>query len=462
MNQQRKITATILALIITALGAAPFLAQTKVEAPKNPYKLEEDVQLGRQAASEIERQLPLLNDPVVQEYIIDVGRRLAEAIPQQYQYPQFRYSFKVADVKDLNAFALPGGFTYVNRGLIEAAKNEGELAGVMAHEISHVALRHGTAQVAKARKYQTLGAIGQIFGAVIGGAAGGAIGVGSQIGAGLPILKFGREYERQADTLGAQIMARAGYDPRDLANMFRTIEQSGGSGGPEWLSSHPNPGNRYEAINREAQLLNVRDPIRNTPEFNRVRARLGGLPPARTMEEASRGGRSTGGSRPPRGRVAYPSSRSRVYTGNVYEIRVPDNWREIRDGDGVTYAPEGGYGDIQGRFVFTHGVQVGVTRAQSDDLRRATDDLIRAFQQGNPDLRQESDYERGNIDGQYALGVRLSNVSEVTRGEEAILLYTTMLRNGDLFYMVAVAPSREYQNYERTFFNVLRSIRLNG
>src|SRR6185503_916226 len=116
---------------------------------------------------------------------------------------------------DINAFALPGGPMFVNRGMIEAAKSEGEVAGVMAHEISHVALRHGTAQASKGQGAAILGTAGQIAGAILGGTLGNVIGLGSQIGATAYITKYSREYERQADILGAQIMARAGYDPRE-------------------------------------------------------------------------------------------------------------------------------------------------------------------------------------------------------------------------------------------------------
>src|SRR5262249_50855283 len=160
------------------------------------------------------------------------------AIPREYQHSEFNYEFDVVNTRDINAFALPGGPMFVNRGMIEAARNEGEMAGVMAHEISHVALRHGTAQATKAQKFQ-LPALGPaILGAIMGGNVGSVISQGTKFGLGAYLLKYSREYESQADTLGAQIMARAGYDPRDLANMFRTIqEQSGGRGGPEWLSS---------------------------------------------------------------------------------------------------------------------------------------------------------------------------------------------------------------------------------
>src|SRR5688572_32041305 len=158
------------------------------------------------------------------------------------------------------------------------------MAGVMAHESSHVALRHGTAQASKAQKYGTAAGILGILGQVIGGPAGAAAQIAGQ-GVGVYFLKFSREYETEADILGAQIMARAGYDPMDLANMFQTIQRQGGGSSGGFLSSHPSPKNRYARINQEAQFLRLENPIRDTGEFTRVQARLRGRSPAPSMAE---------------------------------------------------------------------------------------------------------------------------------------------------------------------------------
>jgi len=443
----------------------PVMAQTRVSAPKNSIDIRKDVELGRQAATEAERQMPLLRDPDIDHYVDRVGRRLAEAIPPEFQHREFQYSFKVVNARDINAFALPGGFTYVNRGLIEAARNEGELAGVIAHEISHVALRHGTAQYAKAQKAGWGQAAGQILGAVIGGGAGSVIAAGSQLGIGAYFLKYSRDYEKQADILGSQIMARADYDPHDLANMFRTIEQeSQGRGGPEWLSSHPNPGNRFEYINREADMLGVRNPIRTTPEFTEVRARLRDMPRARSMEEIGRtGGRSTSGGRPMGGRIEAPSRNYRTYNaGNVFSVSVPSNWRELQNSDSVTYAPEGAFGEVEGRFIFTHGAMLGVAPSSSRNLRAATDQFVQALAQNNPNMRGQSNYRRVSIDGREGLSIALSNVSDVTGRAETIWIATTQLRNGELLYLIGVAPQNEFGNYQNAFSSILSSIRVNG
>jgi predicted Zn-dependent protease len=273
---------TPVSIVATALtvSAATLIAQTSITPPKNDYTPAEDVQLGRQAAAEVEKQVTLIRDDQVSSTVTNIGRRLANAIPRDLRHSEFRYSFQVVNAADINAFALPGGPMYVNRGMLEAAHTEGEAAGVMAHELSHVALRHGTAQATEATKYQLGGLLGAIVGSAIGGKVGTVISQGTSFGLNTAFLRYSRAYEQQADLLGAQIMAKAGYDPRDLAEMFRTIESNGGSGGPQWLSDHPNPGNRYDYITAEARTLSVKNPIRDTRAFDDTQRRLKAMPPA--------------------------------------------------------------------------------------------------------------------------------------------------------------------------------------
>src|SRR5262249_2027787 len=196
---------------ILVLAAAAILgAQTRIDPPSNNYTPAQDVELGRKAAAEARQQLPIMRDDAVSSLIDDIGRRLVAAIPPELRHPEFRYTFEPVNVREINAFALPGGPMFVNRGVIEAAHTDGEGAGVMAHELSHVALRHGTAQASKATKYELGQVAGAVLGAIIGGGWGQVISQGTQFGLGTAFLRFSREYEKQADILGAQIMARAG------------------------------------------------------------------------------------------------------------------------------------------------------------------------------------------------------------------------------------------------------------
>jgi beta-barrel assembly-enhancing protease len=449
------------------LSVSVVAGQTQITAPPNKYNVSEDVTEGRDAARQVEEQLPLLNDSQVQSYIENIGSRLVESIPREFQHAEFHYTFKVVNVSDINAFALPGGPMYVNRGMIEAAKTEGEVAGVMAHELSHVALRHGTAQATKATPYQVGSVAGQILGAILGGAAGQVVSGASQFGFGTAFMRFSREYEKQADLLGSHMMATAGYDPRDMANMFKTIEKISGNGGPQWMSDHPNPSNRYQYINDEAQMLKVINPIRDTRAFTDIQNRLRRLPAALTTEQATRKGGNRRTTQPrdrsdsQMGRVDPPSSRLRTFDeGNLFRIAVPDNWEELPGNTAVTFAPQGAYGDFQGQSVFTHGIEVGTSRNESHDLRTATDELVASLGQNNPQLRGRSTYDQTTIAGRRGLHTVLNNVSDVTRQPEQIDLFTTQLNDGSLFYVIGVAPNAEFAQYQDVFADAVRSIQL--
>ncbi len=442
-------------------------AQTQITPPSNNYTPAQDVELGRKAAAEAERQLPVMHDDAVASYVEGVGRGLAAAIPPELRHREFQYTFKVVNVRDINAFALPGGPMFVNRGMIEAAHTEGEVAGVMAHELSHVVLRHGTAQASKATKYEIGEIAGAVIGAIIGGGWGRIVAQGTQFGLGTAFLRFSREFERQADIEGSHIMARAGYDPRDMASMFKTIEKQGGSGGPQWLSDHPNPGDRYEYITREAKLLRVENPVRNTSAFNDVQSHLKQLPPAPTTEQATRNaGRTDTGtsdrtSHPVTGRVDSPSARFTTYTeGGLFRVSVPANWVERQGSNAVTFAPDGGYGNQNGQSVFTHGVEIGVDRNETHDLQTATDEFIGSLAQGNPSLGRPSTYAHVRIDGRQGLTTTLSNTSEVTGQRETIQIFTTVMRDGALFYAIGVAPRDVFSGYRNTFDRIISSVQL--
>ena len=459
-------------LTVFAVFAMPVavFSQTQIKYHSNKYKIADDVKVGRQAAAEVEQQMPILNDSDATNYVSRVGQRLVSAIPAEFRHPEFQYYFKIVNASDINAFALPGGPMYVNRGMIEAAHNEGEMAGVMAHELSHVALRHGTAQATKGQKYGLLAGILGIGGQIIGGPAGAAAQIAGQ-GVGVYFLKFSREYETEADILGAQIMAGAGYDPHDLANMFKTIEQQSGGGGGGFLSDHPSPANRYERINQEAQYLRVDNPIRESRDFTRIQARLRGMGRASSMEEIARSGNrnpngeNTGNypNNPPLGRVDYPATRYQSYStlGGVLRVSVPNNWRQLSESSSVWFSPEGAYGQYQNQVIYTHGVNFGAAQTQSRTLQEGTQEFLNSLAQGNPNLRQRGRLLRTTIAGRLGLTATLTNTNQATGQAEAVTLITTQLRDGQLFYMIAVAPESESASYRTAFRNVLRSLQIN-
>ena len=464
----RQLMAWFMVIAIFAMPVSVW-SQTQIKYHSNKYKPADDVKAGRQAANEVEQQMPILNDAEATSYVSRVGQRLVSAIPSEFQHPEFQYYFKIVNARDINAFALPGGPMYVNRGMIQAARNEGEMAGVMAHELSHVALRHGTAQASKAQKYGLLAGILGIGGQIIGGPAGAAAQIAGQ-GVGVYFLKFSREYETEADILGAQIMARAGYDPRDLARMFQTIEQQSGGGGGGFLSDHPSPANRYARINQEAQYLTINDRVRDTGDFARIQERLRRMGNAPTMAEIARSGNryptgeNTGNypNNPPSGRVSYPSTRYQSYTtlSGLVRVSVPGNWRELGSGNSVWFSPEGAYGQYQNQVVYTHGVNLGMADTQSRNLQQATTEFLNSLGSGNGNLRQRTGLQRTTVAGRTGLTTSLDNINEATGQAEVVTVVTTQLRNGQLFYLIAVAPTNDLRSYQSAFSNVLRTLQL--
>ena len=461
-NAMRRLT-FILAVAITLTPTAT-LAQTPIKLHSNKFSTADDVKLGREAAAEAEKKLQLVRDRQLEGYVEHVGQRLAAAIPQEFQHPEFQYSFKVVNAKEINAFALPGGPMYVNSGMITAAKTEGEMAGVMAHEISHVALRHGTAQVTKGQKYSVLSQILGVGGAVVGGPLGSIAQMGAQ-GVGVYLLKFSREYETEADLLGSRIMADAGYDPRDLANMFRAIEAQGGGGGG-FLSDHPSAKDRYARINKEAQLLKINTGATpDSRDFIAAKQHLTGGHSG-TMPAGNQGYSNqpepNEGNHPNTvsGRVEAPSSRYRSFEKEIFHVSVPENWREVEQQNGTWFAPAGAYGTANGQTVFTHAVNLGAVQTRARDAKQATEEFVNSLMQGN-NLRARGGVKPVDVDGRQGQLITFDNTNEATGRPEIVNIVTTQLRSGELFYMITVSPTDEYQNYQNTFSRILRSIRLN-
>ena len=311
------------------------------------------------------------------------------------------------------------------------------------------------------------------------------LGAAAQVGAqgvGVYFLKFSREYETEADILGAQIMARANYDPHDLANMFRTIERVSGGGGGGFLSDHPSPQNRYARINQEAQSLRVTNPIKTSRDFERIQARLRGMPKAQTTEQVARSGQqypvendgrypetrdpnNNDGRYPnnqPVGRVSLPSSRYRTYSVlSGLRVSVPDNWRELSDSNNsVWFVPEGGYGQVQGQAVFTHGINFTVVPAQGQGLQAAMNQMINTWLQSNPNMRQIGRAQGSNSGRRYWLSTRFNNRNEATGQTETVALFATQLSNGNVLFLSTVVPQREAADFQATFDRIMNSVQI--
>ncbi len=458
---------TVAIAVVLCLSATAASAQTVVKPPKNKYTPQQDVQLGREAAAEVRKQYPVIDDARINRYLNALGNRLVAAAPPQFRQSVFEYSFTPVNLKEINAFALPGGPMFVNRGMLDAATSEAEVAGVMAHELSHVLLRHGTANATKAQNpWMQLGQIaGIIGGAAVGGGAGSAIAQGSQFGLGTFMLKYSREYEKQADLLGVQIMARAGYDPRALSHMFETIQrQSSGGSGPQWLSSHPNPGNRTQYINKEAALLTIASPPADMSGFDAIKMTFASLPPARSEADLARAAETAVEAPDSVGTPGWPlpapSSRYLgLKGGNVFQASVPANWTNLPSKSAIKVVPQNGYGPMDGQTVFVCGVEFGVSKAGSRDLGEATNAWLNAVAQNNPELRLAGSQQTTRISGRSALATPLVNPSALG-GQERIAVYTTFLADGTLFYYLTVVPEKSASSFQDAFKRIGESIRL--
>ena len=269
--------------VLAALGllAAGAFAEDKKKDPEaigdrdvgkgvNFYSLEKEIALGKQLAQEVERQAKIIDDPIIAEYVNRVGQNIVRNSDAKVPF-----TIKVLDSEEVNAFALPGGFFFVNSGLILKADTEAELAGVMAHEIAHVAARHGTRQATRGELIN-IGTIPLIF---MGGWTGYIIRQGAGLAIPMGFLQFTKAFEREADYLGLQYLYKSGYDPTAFVDFFekiQTLEKKKPGTMAKVFSTHPMTDDRIKSAQTEIDKILVAKPeyVVNTSEFNDVKARL--------------------------------------------------------------------------------------------------------------------------------------------------------------------------------------------
>lgn len=438
---------------LLALLAVPVLgAQRKLKPGFNLFSKDQDVQLGREAAAEIEKQYEVVTDPVLDGYLKRIGSKLASQ-PEADKYP---YTFKLVKDPTLNAFALPGGPTFVHTGLITAAENEAQLAGVMAHEIAHVALRHGTNQASKANLIQ-LPAL--LAGAAVGGSMVGQLAqLGIGLGANSVLLKFSRNAERDADLLGARMMAAAGYNPLEMARFFEKLEADGGSRGPQFFASHPNPGNRVKAVEEEIRYLPRRDYTTGSGDFQKVKSLVAKLPPP--VKKPGQAVATTG-----RAPDVQVSGQFKEFQGREFTISHPDNWRsaEGREAGTAIIAPEGGaFQDANGGVQVGLGLMTGIyTPKNARNLQEATAEFIEQVRSGNPQLQVgQGRPEQLRVDGSEAIRTTLVGPSPYQNEREIDNLVTIARPNARILYLVFVSPESKNRTVEPVFKQMLRSVRL--
>ncbi|HEX5410637.1 MAG TPA: M48 family metallopeptidase [Terriglobia bacterium] len=247
----------------------------------NLFSLAQDVEVGEQASQEAGKQLPLIHDSQVTAYVSSLGKRLARIAPNQSGETKYAWTFNVVNSSEINAFALPGGFIYVNRGAIAAAQSEAQIAGVLAHEEGHVVMRHGTHQASEM-------VLAQAPLSILAGLLGQSSSLASQLaqlgltfGVNSILLRNSRSAESQADAVGTYVLYRAGYDPYALAQFFGILQQKYPQQTIQFFSDHPSPGNRIQNVKEEIPRLGPKkDWKTDSPEFVAVKQRLERMPPA--------------------------------------------------------------------------------------------------------------------------------------------------------------------------------------
>lgn len=476
------------ALAIAPLSA-PSEAQTTVRRSQsgfNLFSVEQDVEIGRQAAIEAERQLPLLNDRTTNSYLNQIITRLAAHAPGA-KYP---YQIKAVNATEINAFALPGGPMYVHRGLINAARSESELAGVLAHEMAHVALRHGTTQASKAY----LGQAGlSLLGGLLGRSSSTSKIVNAIGGFGLnaAFMKFSRDDEYEADATGAQIMAAAGYNPVAMADFFAVLRQEQGRNPSKlerFFSSHPPPANRETRIRTLASTLGTVT-TSEVGGFASIQSRLGGLTVAAAPTYPTTTSTGTVARPIEPVTVSVPSPSSRFvrfqHPNGFFTIQYPNNWRSYASsGLAVSMAPTGGVVESSdGQPVMVYGVIInhyspfeGELERRARALRRsytpfedretarpaledATDDLVNQILITNSYLSAEAGSAQPEvIDGANGYSVLLRGRSPVTNEEERVTLYTRELADGHVLYTLCVAPTRLWSAIDATCSRMIRTL----
>src|SRR5258708_5161118 len=403
------LTRAVALILICALTSPAWAVTPSTPQMPNPGKVrmsrEDQQKLGFQAMGEVYKQMPVLPDssPLTQ-YVQKLGAKLVKQIPQQYSWP---YEFHVIAQKEINAFALPGGPMFINIGTIAAAQNEAQLAGVMAHEMSHVYMQHSAKQATSTKRTiaEIIGAAGGILG---GSALGNLARAGIQFGAGTMLLSYSREDEAQADAVGAIILYKAGYNPIELANFFEILNKQGGSP-PQFLSDHPAPGNRANAIAKEIKPWPAQKYAGNSQSFLTANKQAGGAK-TYTSQEIADGAKQgrwareniqsgavpeglkqtvAAGATPAAGSASgttqttetisnvtleqvRPTSDFTQIKGNAFIISHPSNWTETAGQNSLTIAPKAGVGQNS----IAYGVVVSTVQdTNANSLDQATQDL---------------------------------------------------------------------------------------
>lgn len=481
-----RILAFLLALLVSvrAWPARPTVEPQLPDPGHTSMSKQQQEQLGLKTAAEVYKQMPVLPDSnPVSQYVQQLGKKLVTVIPAQYSWP---YQFHVIQESDINAFALPGGPIFINIGTINAADNEAELVGVMSHEMSHVYMQHSAKQAPKQEWANILGALGGL----LGGAAGDLAQMGIQFGAGTLLMQYSRQDEAQADAVGAIIMYKNNYDPRAMAEFFQKLERMAGNGGPQFLSDHPNPGNRVEAVDREIADWPPKQYLASSSAFLQAKQQAKGIK-AYTAQQIADGAKSgqwaqqnqkagavptetqnaaaspnpTGPSGGTISNVSYqdvkPSDDFKRFQGGDFSISYPANWQAAAGQNSATLAPPAGVGQNALAYGAVVSSAQNVDASSIDD---ATQGLIQNLQDTNPGLRIYNSPRMIRVAGLEGRSTMLQGDSPIKQGDQPVRerdwLITLPRPQGGVLYLVFIAPENQFSQLQPTYQKMLDSLQV--
>ena len=435
----------------------PQQRQVKIQNPRGVTQ-QQEIQLGKEAAAQVEKSMEVVKNPTVEAWLNRIGGKLAKT-PEANAYP---YYFKLVNEESINAFALPGGPMYVHTGLLKAADSESQVAGVLAHEMSHVALRHGVAQMSKAQTMQTLFGLAGAAAGMTGSGLISEIGqIGSGLGLNLSLTKFSRDYERDADLNGARMMASAGYNPLDLAGFFEKLQAEMGSAGQpkgleKWFTDHPAPANRRQYIEEDAQFYPARQYTASTGDFAKVQQAVNGIPPpkkrpAQLLQPVQNA----------QARQGLPQGYRDLQLAG-FAIAYPDGWQpgQSKGGGGIYIAPQGGVVQSQrGGIELIAGALLDYYEPQSAsvELQPSTNALLQALKQGDQNLRAESP-QKAQVGGKPALMTRLTTRVSTGQDPNQVVYFYTVARPEALWTLALAAPQSQAQQAEPLFQQIVKTV----
>jgi hypothetical protein len=448
-------------------------------------------QLGLQVAGQVYTQMPVLPDSSPEtKYVEALGKRLVATIPAENSWP---FEFHAVAQKEINAFALPGGPMFVNVGTITAADNEAELAGVMAHEMAHVYMQHSAKQQDKGSLLQGLAGLAGAMAGSVGGTWGTLAQAGIQVGAGTILLKYSRGDEAQADAVGAIILWKAGFNPVALADFFEKLQAQGPSG-PQFLSDHPNPGNRKDAIEKEIAEWPVKKYSGNSTSFTAVRKHAGtvhvytaqeiadGAKAGQWASENKKNGavfanapaesqaqaqpqqpQQQPASVPPASWSAVqPSSNFQNADLGVAKMDRPANWDLVKEQSGATIAPRAGVSG--GAIAYGVVVQAGKSPSANMNETQLTTAVAQSLRTTDKRMKQLGDVEPIKVGGISGGSVELETISPMATANNRVQrerdwLVAVPRGQSEVVFFVFVSPLANYDQLRPTFEQMLGSVR---